>query len=458
MEENINHNLQPLPPYQRALLFVSGRNVPADLLVGGKDWAPLLVLLILGSSVLCDWFLVEPERYFSSWGFGFFFTDMFLISAFCYGVSRSSFCIVPFALLWSLVLEVYFILALVYYGVSVLLHHYPADDYALYFVLFFCAWFFLAMLSLLKPVLAGRVWDAVSGSVFFVLLMMLPSFYLGYAEEHFWYQHYVADTDAEENRIEDFEQVFFSQEKLLEDQLGQLAPGMKGQIDLFYLGFGSYASEAVFKKEVHYIKNMFESNPFSQGRSITLINHRDTLEETPLAILHNLKLALKGIAQKMNKDEDILFLYITTHGSEDHELSVSFHPFRFKDLTPALLRQALDESGIRWKVIVISACYSGGFVEPLKDGYSLIATAADAENKSFGCSDENEFTYYGEALFQDQLANNVSLLDAFPKAIESITEREKREKKEPSNPQLWLEPSIAERLQLFEMQQRNATK
>jgi len=116
------------------------------------------------------------------------------------------------------------------------------------------------------------------------------------------------------------------------------------------------------------------------------------------------------------------------------------------------------EAGIRWKVIVISACYSGGFVEPLKDGYSLIATAADAENKSFGCSDENEFTYYGEALFQDQLANNVSLLDAFPKAIESITEREKREKKEPSNPQLWLEPSIVERLQLFEMQQRNATK
>ena len=30
---------------------------------------------------------------------------------------------------------------------------------------------------------------------------------------------------------------------------------------------------------------------------------------------------------------------------------------------------ALDESGIRWRVIIISACYAGGFVEPLRDPF-----------------------------------------------------------------------------------------
>ncbi len=441
-------------PLLRVLPFLLGRRVPLELLKGGKDWSPLLLLLFLGLSLASHWLLVEPERRFSTWGFAPFFTEKFLIVAFCYAVSRSSRCVVPFGLLLSLVLEAYFCLSLVAYVALIFLYHYPVEGYYPYFLSFFCMWLMLVMLSLLRQVFEERIWRTVFSAADFLLLMVLPSFYLGYAHERFWYQDYASEEDSRPEQFEDYERIFFSQERLLNEQLDQIKPGVKGKIDLFYLGFGSYAREAVFKKEIQYMKNLFDNNPLLQAQGVMLINHRDTLDEVPLAIRHNLEMALKGIARKMNRDEDILFLYFTSHGSDEHELSIRFSPLRFKNLTPAILRQVLDESGIRWKVIVVSACYSGGYIEPLKDGYSLIATAADAENKSFGCSNENEFTYFGEALFHDQLANHVPILDAFPNAIESIGEREQREEKTPSNPQLWMEPSVVEHLRRFELQRK----
>ena len=39
---------------------------------------------------------------------------------------------------------------------------------------------------------------------------------------------------------------------------------------------------------------------------------------------------------------------------------------RFATLNPEVLRQALDETGIKWRVVAVSACFSGGFIEPLR--------------------------------------------------------------------------------------------
>jgi hypothetical protein len=75
---------------------------------------------------------------------------------------------------------------------------------------------------------------------------------------------------------------------------------------------------------------------------------------------------------------------------------VSFYPFKFTNLKPNQLKRYLDNSGIKWKVLVVSACYSGGFVDELTNDFTLVATAASADDKSFGCGDNSHFTYYGE--------------------------------------------------------------
>ena len=109
-----------------------------------------------------------------------------------------------------------------------------------------------------------------------------------------------------------------------------------------------------------------------------------------------------------------------------------------RDLPARELGHLLKESGIRWKVIVVSACYSGGFIEPLRDDSTLIITAARHDRASFGCADENDFTYFGRAFFKESLPLSRSFHDAFSKASALVAQWEKKDlpKEEPSLPQI----------------------
>ena len=88
-------------------------------------------------------------------------------------------------------------------------------------------------------------------------------------------------------------------------------------------------------------------------------------------------------------------------------------------------------------MLVISACYSGGFIPKLQDDKTLIITAARADRVSFGCSEENDFTYFGRALFAEALQQTDDLQRAFKLAQASVAEREKADEFEPSEPQIW---------------------
>ena len=63
----------------------------------------------------------------------------------------------------------------------------------------------------------------------------------------------------------------------------------------------------------------------------------------------------------------------------------------------------LRESGIRWRVIVVSACYAGSFIEPLRDENTDHPDRGGRDRTSFGCSDDNDLTYFGEAFYRDAL-------------------------------------------------------
>jgi hypothetical protein len=148
----------------------------------------------------------------------------------------------------------------------------------------------------------------------------------------------------------------------------------------------------------------------------------------------------------MDPEEDVLVLYLTSHGSRRHRLAVDFWPLALNSIDPERLRRALDESGIKWKVIVISACFSGGFVESLRDAHTLVMTSAEARRESFGCGTESDFTYFGQALFDVELRRTRSLVDAFHAAAQRIGEREQRERRTPSLPQIALAPPMERKL------------
>ena len=105
-------------------------------------------------------------------------------------------------------------------------------------------------------------------------------------------------------------------------------------------------------------------------------------------------------------------------------------------LAPVEVRHALDEAGIKWRVVIVSACYSGVFLDALKGDGTLVITAADAKHSSFGCDDDRDLTYFGEAFLKDSIPTTRTLEEAFRKASALIEQRETSEHKIRSNPQM----------------------
>ena len=134
----------------------------------------------------------------------------------------------------------------------------------------------------------------------------------------------------------------------------------------------------------------------------------------------------------MDRDTDILFLVLTSHGSPDG-LAITAGR-RAETLRPSILAEMLDQTGVQHKVVIISACYSGVFIPRLANSDTLVITAADADHASFGCEDRAKWTYFGDAFFNVALRRAKNLQEAFFVARALVRKRELRERFEPSNP------------------------
>jgi hypothetical protein len=242
------------------------------------------------------------------------------------------------------------------------------------------------------------------------------------------------------------ERLFHLQGQLIERDLAAIEAGKPGVAELYFVGFAPDASQDVFLKEVRFVKRLFDERFGSAGRSIALASSHTALEQLPIASVTNLARALGRIGQAMNPDEDLLFLFLTAHGDPQHRLSASQPPLDLASLTPTALARMLQDSGIKWRVIVVSACYAGGFIEPLRDDNSVVIAAAAPDRNSFGCEHGRDFTYFGEAYFRDALARTRSFIQAFELAKDGVAKKEAAEKLTPSLPQIWIGASIAERL------------
>jgi hypothetical protein len=261
---------------------------------------------------------------------------------------------------------------------------------------------------------------------------------------------WLAPEEESEPPVLAVERGFHEQGRLIERALAAVSPGTPGVQETYFVGFAPDASQDVFLKEVRFARRLFDERFGTAGRSIALASSHDALDELPIASVTNLGRALARAGEAMNADEDLLFLFITAHGGRDHRLSAVQPPLELASLTPIALSRMLQDSGIRWRVIVVSACYSGGFIEPLRDDNTIVITAAAQDRTSFGCEPGREFTWFGEAYFRDALTKTKSFARAFELAKASIARQEAAEKLEASLPQMWVGSAIKERLEKLE--------
>jgi Peptidase C13 family len=235
------------------------------------------------------------------------------------------------------------------------------------------------------------------------------------------------------------------QTELLLGALGKLEPSRPDRPELYAAVFASFASQDVFKRESSSVRELLDQRFGTRGRSIHLLNHRTTIDTQPFATIGNLALALQGIGERMDTEKDVLLLFITTHGLPGR-LAIEYPGLGLRDLEPKVLLQLLDDAGIKHRVLVISACYSGSFLPTLTNPDTLVMTAARADRTSFGCSNEREWTYFGDALFNRALRSTFSFADAFQSAKVDVQEWEAAAKFVPSEPQIAIGARIAKTL------------
>jgi len=242
---------------------------------------------------------------------------------------------------------------------------------------------------------------------------------------------------------------FEQQQAVWQDAVQGLAAERPGTVDVYGLVFAPYAAEDVFRRESHMVAEVLRQRFDAQGLVLHLLNHAETSGELPWATPLNLERGLQALAARMDREQDVLVVYMTSHGGGDFQLAASHWPLDVQPVTPQWLREALDQAGIRHRVIAISACYSGGWVPPLATPTTLVMTAADATHTSYGCGHKSPLTFFGRALFDEELRKTHDFAQAFARAVPVIRQREEEAGKDDgfSNPQISMGEDIAPVLQ-----------
>lgn len=250
--------------------------------------------------------------------------------------------------------------------------------------------------------------------------------------------------DLERGRSPAFE---LAEQRRLAAALAALAPQRKGVVDAYVVSI-ALDSDFVFGREAREAGRVLARRYDSAGRTLVLAGSDGTGPSTlPMGSLRSLSLALARIAELIDPKEDVLVLYLTSHGAP---YGITYHDGDegFGVLTPTRFAAVLDGLGLRNRLLILSACYSGVFVPALGSDATALFTAASSDRTSFGCAADNDWTFFGDAMVNHALRKPQPLEEASGEAVRLIATWELAKGYEPSYPQAsiggrveaWLKP------------------
>lgn len=237
-----------------------------------------------------------------------------------------------------------------------------------------------------------------------------------------------------------------AERRRLDAALAAIQPQRKGTVDAYVVSV-ALDSDAVFAREAREAGRVFTARYGAQGRSVTLAGPDGRSADLPKGSIEALTLTLARLAELIDPAEDVVVLYLTSHGAPE---GLAYHDgdTGFGLLSPYRLGSVLAELGISRRLLVVNACYSGVFVPFLDTPDTAIVTAASAGTTSFGCQADNDWTFFGDALVNQALRKPAPLGTAIAEAQRTVAAWEAAQKLDPSLPQVaigasaagWLEP------------------
>jgi len=296
--------------------------------------------------------------------------------------------------------------------------------------------FFRVMLLLSN---AQALRQIIGTALLFAAFYVPTSYYYG---DSFWYEDYEAQKANETSQAINSEETLEQQYILLHKQLDNIQPRKPGK-NMFVVTFAGDGEQDLFMKEATFATKVLDEKYHITGHSLALVNNTATYKDLPLATTTNLNRALQTLGQKAKVEDDALLLFLTSHGGKNGSVLVDLADMDLNQLTTTRLKTILSQSKFKWKIIIISSCYSGKFIDALKDDNTLIITSARADRTSFGCGDESDLTYFGDAYFKQALPKSDGFIPAFDSAKKIIAKMEDDQKSEPhSEPQIYVGSAI----------------
>ena len=223
-------------------------------------------------------------------------------------------------------------------------------------------------------------------------------------------------------------------EHRMQAALTRLQPQRPGIVDAYVI-VAALDAAPVFGREAREAGRVLAKRFGAEGRTLVLAHDEGADKADAEATPAGLAEALDVVAAKMNPAEDVLILYTTSHGSPDAGLNFRDPDFGASVISPGELATMLDHAGVRNRLIILQACFSGQFVHALRGPGTIVATAAADDRSSFGCQAGNDWTYFGDALVNHAFRQPLPLEIQFERASALIAAAEARDELTPSNPQ-----------------------
>jgi hypothetical protein len=216
------------------------------------------------------------------------------------------------------------------------------------------------------------------------------------------------------------EPVMAAQAFLLDRAIDALEDSRAGIADLYFVGFAPDARRDGFRQELDEAQRVLDERFGTSERSMLLLNNRATVAELPFATLTNLRRVLVEIGDTIDPDEDIVMLYLAAGSTQDHGLAAVHPPLELVALTPEGLKQLLDNAGIRFRVIVVSTCAAGAWLDALQDDDTAVMVSARDDTQPAGCEGGAEPSSFSTALFEHALRSADDLPAAFGLALREL--------------------------------------
>lgn len=226
-----------------------------------------------------------------------------------------------------------------------------------------------------------------------------------------------------------------AQEPQAGSSLAQLKAQRPGVVDAFVI-VAALDTDPVFNREARQAARVLAARFDADGRTIVIADDEGSGRAGAAGTPDSLASALARTAATMDRQEDVLVLYTTSHGSPRAGLNYDSASGQDAIVTPAQLTTLLAGHGFENRLIILQACFSGQFVPALAAPRTVVATAASSMHSSFGCSANNDWTFFGHALVNLAMRHPDTFARQFRRALVTIIGWEKKLGIEPSNPQI----------------------